>query len=104
MPNYSAIAYVNVEKQAVLLNVAGLTQLPANKNYQLWADVEGEMINMGLVKSGENVLTMKYIENSESINLTIEPAGGSDHPTVENLIANVYLQRSEFKLEPHFNQ
>jgi anti-sigma-K factor RskA len=57
----------------------------------MWADVEGEMINMGVINNTENLLAMTYIEDAESLNITIEPAGGSDHPTVSRLISNVYL-------------
>tara|TARA_R110000868_G_scaffold379114_6_gene644835 strand:- start:10 stop:186 length:177 start_codon:yes stop_codon:yes gene_type:complete len=58
----------------------------------MWADVEGEMINMGVIGKQNQLLAMDYIDNAESLNVTIEPAGGNDHPTVSNLITNVYLR------------
>jgi len=91
-PNTVAIGYVNTELEKVYFDAKYLPQLSAEKDYQLWADVNGEMINMGVVKPTENLLAMNFIENAESMNLTIEPAGGSEHPTVSNLIANVYLR------------
>ncbi len=65
--------------------------LRPNETYQLWADVEGEMINMGLLSSEEDLTPAIYISKAESFNITVEPAGGNDHPTVSNLIGNVYL-------------
>lgn len=90
-PNATAISYVNHQEKTVLLNTEGLPTLEEGKDYQMWADVEGEMIDMGVIHKGSDLIAMTYIEDAESLNITIEPAGGNDHPTVENLISNIYL-------------
>ncbi len=90
-PNSNAITYVNHTEKTVILNPKGLTKLDDDKTYQMWADVDGEMIDMGIIPSNKEMIAMKYIDNAESINITIEPAGGNDHPTVEQLISNVLL-------------
>lgn len=90
-PSSKAITYVNHTAQTVILNPAYLTSLPDNQTYQMWADVDGEMIDMGVIPSKKEMVAMKYINNAASINITIEPQGGSEHPTVERLIANVLL-------------
>ena len=91
VPNARAVAYVNHENKMVVVNAQGLPKLPEDKTYQMWSDVEGEMINMGLLQTEEELITLNYIEKAESLNITIEPAGGNDHPTVEKLIAYVTL-------------
>ena len=91
VPNARAVAYVNHENKMVVVNAQGLPKLPEDKTYQMWSDVEGEMINMGLLQTDEELITLNYIEKAESLNITIEPAGGNDHPTVEKLIAYVTL-------------
>lgn len=90
-PTTKVISYVNNEAKSVVLNVSGLPELDADHDYQLWADVEGQMVNMGVITKNESMLAMSYIENAESLNITIEPAGGSEQPTVSQLVANVYL-------------
>ncbi len=90
-PASSAITYVNHKEKTVLLNPQGLAILDNEHTYQMWADVEGEMIDMGVISTGKEMIAMKYIDHAESINITIEPSGGNDHPTVERLIANVLL-------------
>ncbi len=90
-PASSAITYVNHKEKTILLNPQGLATLDSEHTYQMWADVEGEMIDMGVISAGQEMIAMKYIDHAESINITIEPAGGNDHPTVERLIANVLL-------------
>ena len=90
-PDSRAVAYLNPVSKEVVVNSKGLAPLEADKTYQMWADVEGVMINMGLVPTDEDWVELTYIDNAESLNITIEPAGGNDHPTVENLISYVAL-------------
>ncbi|RPG38272.1 MAG: hypothetical protein CBB72_001210 [Muricauda sp. TMED12] len=90
-PNGKAVAYVNHKSHLVLVNPKGLPTLPKDKTYQMWSDVNGEMINMGTLRTDNELVPLKYIENAESLNITIEPAGGSDHPTVEELVSYVIL-------------
>jgi len=91
-PDALAVGYVNHKDRKVLLDASQLPGLTEDQDYQLWADVEGEMIDMGVVQKENGLLAMNYIAGAESMNLTIEPAGGSEHPTVSNLIANVYIE------------
>ncbi|MEM6514940.1 MAG: anti-sigma factor [Bacteroidota bacterium] len=90
-PDATIIAYVNTTQKKVLVDTQNLPKLDSEHDYQMWADVDGEMIDMGVLKINEELVTMTYINNAESLNVTIEPAGGNDHPTVANLISNVYL-------------
>jgi outer membrane murein-binding lipoprotein Lpp len=91
MPDVKVISYINNSKKSVLINTQYLPVLDKEHDYQMWADVKGEMIDMGIIDTSQIMLAMNYIENSESLNITIEPAGGNDHPTVSKLISNVYL-------------
>lgn len=91
MPDTKIVSYVNHDEKQVMVNTAAMQKLDQDHDYQMWADVDGEMINMGVINLKEPMLAMTYIDNAESLNITIEPKGGSDHPTVERLISNVYL-------------
>lgn len=91
-PKTTVISYVNHKNKSVIINTERLPKLDNSKDYQMWADVDGEMIDMGIINKENKMLAMTYIENAESLNITIEPAGGNDHPTVSQLITNVYLK------------
>ena len=91
MPKGKVVSYVNHNTKSVVINAERLPELDAKHDYQMWADVEGEMINMGVISKNSKLLAMSYIDYAESLNITIEPAGGNDHPTVERLVTNVYL-------------
>ncbi len=90
-PNSRAVAYVNHDNKLVVVNPRGLPALPQDQTYQMWSDVDGEMIDMGLLPTDKDLVTLKYIDRAESLNITIEPAGGNDHPTVEQLVSYVTL-------------
>ncbi|NRA93726.1 MAG: anti-sigma factor [Psychroserpens sp.] len=92
MPEAKLISYVNDVERSVVINTTFLPELKDDQDYQMWADVEGEMINMGVIDTKSPMLAMNYIDHSESLNITIEPAGGSDHPTVSQLITNIYIK------------
>ena len=90
-PDSRAVAYINHNSRTIVVNSRGLNELDPEHTYQMWADVEGEMINMGLVPADQDYIPLRYIDKAESLNITIEPSGGSEHPTVERLISNIYL-------------
>ena len=76
---------------AIMKNVPNA---PTAHCYQLWADVNGKMVSLGILKTGEEWMELKYLENAESLNVTIEKEGGSQHPTVTRLIANSAISRT----------
>lgn len=91
-PEHFAIAFWNPELKEGWLDPTKLPQLPANQQYQVWADVHGEMISVGLIpKDNNSLLTIEYMPEAESINITQETLGGADHPNVALLTANGYL-------------
>lgn len=83
-----AIAYWNTELQSSLLRTVDLPQLPADKIYQIWADVNGEMISVGLFTPQDDMIRINYLAQATSLNITIEPVGGSKHPTLSTLTAS----------------
>lgn len=87
-PEARAVAYYNSSSQEVYINTSSLPAPPDGKTYQLWADVEGEMINMGVLEQQPEPQRVQYVDHAESLNITIEPEGGSEEPTVELLLAN----------------
>lgn len=88
-PDAHAMVYWNPERQRVYCSLTNLPAPPAGKQYQLWAEVRGEMVNMGILTAMPMQLQpMLFIQAAESFNITLEPMGGSDHPDVGQLYAN----------------
>ena len=86
-----AVAYINPVKKLSYINVSKLPNLPENQCYQMWAEVNGEMVNLGIIKesmSQDNLLALPYSDEAVGY-ITIEPEGGNMTPTVENIVANI---------------
>ncbi|WP_299164743.1 anti-sigma factor [uncultured Eudoraea sp.] len=86
-----AVAYINPVKKLSFINVRSLPNLPDNQCYQMWAEVNGKMVNLGVIKNVDDkdrLRPLPYAENAVGY-ITIEPQGGNDTPTVQNIVANI---------------
>lgn len=88
-PSAQAIVYWNPESNSAYLNPYALPAPPQGKQYQIWADVDGKMISLGLIDPQvEDFQKISHINRAVSLNITIEPLGGSKSPNVSQLLAN----------------
>lgn len=86
------IAYHNTENANSYLHVVNIPKAPAGKCFQLWGDVEGEMISLGvLTQKNLDFVEINHLALATSLNITMEKAGGSDHATVTALVASVII-------------
>ena len=86
-----AIAYVNPVKKLSYINVQNLPQLPEDQCYQMWAEVNGEMVDMGIIRefgNNDKLWALPYSDHAMGY-ITIEPKGGNTSPTIENIVANL---------------
>jgi|APTNR8051073442_1049403.scaffolds.fasta_scaffold00288_22 anti-sigma-K factor RskA len=89
LPRAKALVYWNHTAKSAYFNPIRLPEAPTGHQYQIWADVAGVMINMGLIEPESlHLQALQYIPEAESLNITLEPKGGSDHPTVSQLCLN----------------
>ncbi len=88
-PTASALVYWNPLQKKALLNAAALPPLPENEQYQIWADVDHVMLSLGTIDKDQIAFqNIEYLDNATSLNITIEPLGGSKTPNVARLVAN----------------
>ena len=86
------VAYWNESDQSAYLRILSFPDVPADQCLQLWADVDGEMVSVAILEDKRNeVIAIPFKVAATSLNITIEPKGGSDHATVENLVASVAI-------------
>ncbi|MBO0322587.1 anti-sigma factor [Muricauda sp. CAU 1633] len=86
-----AIAYINPVKKLSYINVSNVPQLPENKCFQMWAEVNGELVNLGVIKQlddKDKLLALPYADKAVGY-ITIEPQGGNTSPSVDNIVANI---------------
>ncbi len=89
------VAYINTVDKLSLIDVVDLPQLPDDQIYQLWAEVNDKMVNLGILdESNRNLIPVPYLEDALSYNITIEPKGGNQTASVENSVANIVIQNN----------
>ena len=85
-PDSKVRVYWNTVTREVLLKVDQLPPPEADKQYQLWAIVNGEPQDMGVFEidaaSDQVQLMSAQVENAQAFAITLEKKGGSPTPTL----------------------
>lgn len=90
-PNSYAKAYWNKEEQKVFIDAQGLPEPPDGMVYQVWSLKLSPLTptSMGLLEDFKNddnkVFAFANPNESEAFGITLEPAGGSESPNLEQL-------------------
>lgn len=88
------IAYWNPKTQQACLSPSWLPSPPDGHQYQVWADVNGEMVSIGIVPKGyksTDMIHLNYLADAASINVTLEVTGGAEHPNLSAIVGNVVI-------------
>ncbi|MBI5914670.1 MAG: anti-sigma factor [Bacteroidetes bacterium] len=83
-----AVVYWNSVRRTSYLDVVKLPEPAAGKQYQLWAIVEGKPTDMGvfdLSTAADGLQNVPFIENPQAFAVTLEPKGGSQSPTLDQM-------------------
>jgi len=89
--SYAFVSWNKKTKKAIL-NGAQLPKNPSDKQYQLWALIDGQPIDMGVFEAGEELTALLEAEgNPSAFAVTLEERGGKPTPNLEQLylIGNV---------------
>ncbi|UOQ70555.1 anti-sigma factor [Hymenobacter cellulosilyticus] len=88
-PKAKARVLYNPATKAVYVDVRNLPALPEGKQYQLWALDKGKPVDAGMLAAtttaGDSLQQMKDIASAEAFAMTVEPAGGSENPTLSTM-------------------
>lgn len=85
-----AVVYYNPDMKSAWLNLHRLPQPPRGHQYQVWAEVNGRHVNMGLVRpdSGHcGLFNLQLPVGTDGCVVTLEKEGGSDCPDVDHIAA-----------------
>ncbi len=72
----------------VYVDPSNLPAVPAGKQYQLWAIVDGKPISGGMISTEKGIYhiqKMKSFGKADAFAITLEKAGGSETPTMEEM-------------------
>ncbi len=87
-PKAAARIFMDPATSEVYIDVLSLPKPPTGKQYQLWAQVDGKMVDAGMLDvadNGEQLQRMKTMPNATAFGVTLENAGGSQVPTLTEL-------------------
>ncbi|MEZ4904504.1 MAG: anti-sigma factor [Spirosomataceae bacterium] len=76
---------MNPNTQEVQLNVLSLPTPTSDKQYQLWALVGGNPVDLGVFDVNTAMQKMKAIPKADAFAVTLEKKGGSPTPHLEEL-------------------
>jgi anti-sigma-K factor RskA len=82
-PAARAVVYWNKETGATYVNSSDLPAEAADKQYQLWAIVNGKPVDLGVISKDSSFNAMKQVANATAFAITLEPLGGKPTPTME---------------------
>lgn len=93
-PASEAIVYFNTSDGKTYLDIGNLPTTPTDKDYQLWAIVDGAPTDMGVIDlttATGGLVEVPHIENPQAFAVTLETKGGNPTPNLDELyvIGNV---------------
>lgn len=86
-PESGAIVHWNTQTQHVMIDFINLPAADQDHQYQLWALVNGQPVDLGVFDGGtvSDMIAMKEIQSADAFAVTLEPRGGSEQPTMEQM-------------------
>jgi anti-sigma-K factor RskA len=84
-----ATVYWNNASKDVYLMANSLEAPAAGKQYQLWAQVDGKMVDVGMLRWNDEglILKMHNVPKAEAFAISLEKEGGSTNPTLNAVVA-----------------
>lgn len=90
--NLKTVAYINPVEKTSMVDVITLPQLPEEQYYQMWAEFQDKMVNLGVLDASERKLRpIPYMENAVGLSITIENKNG-EAKTENNQVAEISLK------------
>jgi len=81
-----AAVYWDTKTKDVYFLPTKMDALPSDKQYQLWAIVDGTPVSAGLVEDCNGLCKMSNVPNAQMFAVTVENKGGSPTPHLESMI------------------
>jgi len=87
------VAYINPKEKTSMIDVVSLPELPQEQCYQIWAELQGKMVNLGILdKADRKLRNIPYMEDALALSITIETKGSKTIASKQNSVAEISLQ------------
>ena len=96
--NLKTVAYINAVDKTSMIDIVSLPKLPENQTYQIWAELQDRMVNLGILDESERnkLKTIPYMEDALGLSITIEQKSGSNMNNAhnDNSVAEIILKNN----------
>lgn len=86
---YATVYWDTAQTKNVYLLINNLPEPPTDKQYQLWALLDGKPIDLGVfdmdIKQRRLLVKMQNVQKAQAFAITLEPKGGSVNPTMNSM-------------------
>lgn len=88
------VAYINQIDKTSMIDVVSLPTLPAEQQYEIWAELQDRMVSLGILDANNRKLkSIPYMENALGLSITIENKNNSNSKaSAENSVAEISLK------------
>ncbi|RED47185.1 anti-sigma-K factor rskA [Winogradskyella eximia] len=74
--NLKTVAYINPVEKTSMIDVITLPQLPEDQYYQIWAELQDRMVNLGILdESNRKLKQIPYMEDALALSIKIGTKG-----------------------------
>ncbi|NIG57247.1 anti-sigma factor domain-containing protein [Chitinophaga sp. Cy-1792] len=87
-PQAVATVFWNTQSKQVYLKVNNLPEPASDKQYQLWAIIDGKPVDMGVFEMGDTAKLLQKMKETGTVQMfavTLEKKGGALQPTLEQM-------------------
>lgn len=85
-PSAEALVLWNAKTKEVFLSADRLPAPAPDMQYQLWAIADGKPVSAGMYTPQNSIQPISVIQNAQAFAITLEKKGGSETPTMENMM------------------
>tara|TARA_R110002049_G_scaffold217723_4_gene389141 strand:- start:8 stop:799 length:792 start_codon:yes stop_codon:yes gene_type:complete len=76
--NLKTVAYINPVEKTSMIDVITLPQLPKEQHYQIWAELQDRMVNLGILdESDRRLKQIPYMEDALALSIKIGTKGNN---------------------------
>ncbi|MCF8715862.1 anti-sigma factor [Joostella atrarenae] len=94
--NLRSVAYINPKEKISAINVLSMPKLPEDKEFKMWAEVNGEMVSLGVLeKADRKLMSLPFQDNASNYKITIESKGNNDFASIDSEVANIKIEEDE---------
>ncbi|MCM5664375.1 anti-sigma factor [Galbibacter mesophilus] len=91
--NLKSVAYINPKERMTAINIVSMPDLPEDKEFKMWAEVNGEMVSLGVLeKADRKLMSLPFQDNASKYKITIGAKGNDSFAAIDSEVANIDLE------------